>query len=202
MPLLVSITRSKSSAAITGMHVVLRPPVSADFEPWSRLRHESRNFLKPWEPTWAPDELSKDAFRRRLRRYAQAERDGTGHIFFIFDKKTGALMGGCQLSNIRQGVAQSAATLGYWMGERYAGKGMMTDAVQALTRYCVNKLGLHRIEAACLPDNAASRRVLTKAGFVEEGVARKYLKINGQWRDHLLFAIIEDDMSSGRTQKG
>lgn len=202
MPLLVSISRTASHPGITGVHVALRSPVAADFEPWSRLRHDSRNFLEPWEPTWAPDELSRDAFRRRLRRYAQAARDGTGHIFFIFDKKSGVLMGGCQLSNIRQGVAQSAATLGYWMGERYAGKGMMTDAVIALTRYCVAKLGLHRIEAACLPDNLASRRVLTKAGFVEEGVARKYLKINGKWRDHMLFAILEDDISSLRSQKG
>jgi ribosomal-protein-alanine N-acetyltransferase len=202
MPFVVSIARSATPAAITGTQVVLRSPVTADFDAWASLRHESRNFLKPWEPTWAPDELSKEAFRRRLRRYAQAARDGTGHIFFVFDKKTGNLMGGCQLSNIRQGVAQSAATLGYWMGERYAGKGLMTDAVTALTRYCLTRLGLHRIEAACLPDNIASRRVLTKAGFVEEGAARKYLKINGQWRDHLLFAILEDDLPPARSQKG
>jgi [ribosomal protein S5]-alanine N-acetyltransferase len=202
MPFLVSIARSGLPPAISGTHVSLRAPVAADFDAWARLRHESRDFLKPWEPTWAPDELSKEAFRRRLRRYAQATRDGTGHIFFVFDKRTGALVGGCQLSNIRQGVAQSAATLGYWMGERHAGKGLMTDAVTALTRYCITKLGLHRIEAACLADNAASRRVLTKAGFVEEGAARKYLKINGQWRDHLLFAIIEDDIAPGRSQKG
>jgi ribosomal-protein-alanine N-acetyltransferase len=202
MPFLVSIARPGTPAAITGSHVVLRAPVAADFDAWANLRHESRDFLRPWEPTWAPDELSKEAFRRRLRRYAQAARDGTGHIFFIFDKKSVALMGGCQISNIRQGVAQSAATLGYWMGQRYAGKGMMTDAVTSLTRYCIAKLGLHRIEAACLADNAASRRVLTKAGFVEEGVARRYLKINGQWRDHVLFAIIEDDLVSSRSQKG
>jgi ribosomal-protein-alanine N-acetyltransferase len=202
MPFLVSLARPAAPAAIIGTHVTLRPPVAADFTAWSKLRHESRDFLKPWEPTWAADELSKEAYRRRLRRYAQAARDGTGHIFFIFDKKSAALLGGCQLSNIRQGVAQSAATLGYWMGEQYAGKGLMTDAVTTLTRYCVTKLGLHRIEAACLADNEASRRVLTKAGFVQEGAARKYLKINGQWRDHLLFAIIEDDLTSARTQKG
>jgi ribosomal-protein-alanine N-acetyltransferase len=201
MPLAVSLARSKP-AAIAGAQVVMRPPVAADFEPWARLRHDSRNFLKPWEPTWASDELSKEAFRRRLRRYSQAARDGTGHIFFVFDKKTGALVGGCQLSNIRQGVAQSAATLGYWMGEPFAGKGLMTDAVTTLTRYCLTKLGLHRIEAACLPDNAASRRVLAKAGFVEEGIARRYLKINGQWRDHLLFAIIDDDLPSACPSKG
>ena len=202
MPLAVSLERSRT-AALAGVQVLLRPPAAADFESWARLRRDSRDFLTPWEPTWAPDELSKEAFRRRLRRYAQATRDGTGHIFFVFDKKSGALVGGCQLSNIRQGVAQSAATLGYWMGERYAGKGLMTDAVTALTRYCLTKLALHRIEAACLPDNAASRRVLAKAGFKQEGSARKYLKINGQWRDHLLFAIIDDDLTAAaRSQKG
>src|SRR5262249_55015002 len=118
MPLAVSLARSSTVAAIVGAYVTLRPPVAADFDAWARIRQGSRSLLKRWEPTWAPDELSKEAFRRRLRRYAQAARDGTGHIFFVFDKKTGALVGGCQLSNIRQGVAQSAATLGYWMGER------------------------------------------------------------------------------------
>ena len=202
MPLAVGLPRTKTSGAIGGAQVVLRPPVAADFEVWAKLRHDSRNFLVPWEPTWAPDELSKEAFRRRLRRYSQAARDGSGHVFFVFDKKAGALVGGCQLSNIRQGVAQSAATLGYWMGERYAGRGLMTDAVVTLTKYCLTKLGLHRIEAACLPDNIASRRVLAKAGFVEEGTARKYLKINGQWRDHVLFAIVEDDLAPVRPQRG
>jgi ribosomal-protein-alanine N-acetyltransferase len=202
MPLAVGLPRTKTSGAISGAQVALRQPVAADFEVWAKLRHDSRNFLVPWEPTWAPDELSKEAFRRRLRRYSQAARDGTGHVFFVFDKKAGALVGGCQLSNIRQGVAQSAATLGYWMGERYAGRGLMTDAVVTLTKYCLTKLGLHRIEAACLPDNIASRRVLAKAGFVEEGTARKYLKINGQWRDHLLFAIVEDDLAPARPQRG
>ena len=124
MPFAVSLAKSTTAAALSGTHVVLRPPVTADFDAWSRLRGDSRGFLKPWEPTWAPDELSKEAFRRRLRRYAQAARDGTGHVFFVFDKKTGDLVGGCQLSNVRQGVAQSAATLGYWMGERFAGKGL------------------------------------------------------------------------------
>ena len=202
MPLAVGLPRTKTSGAISGAQVALRPPVAADFEVWAKLRHDSRNFLVPWEPTWAPDELSKEAFRRRLRRYSQAARDGSGHVFFVFDKKAGALVGGCQLSNIRQGVAQSAATLGYWMGERYAGRGLMTDAVVTLTKYCLTKLGLHRIEAACLPDNIASRRVLAKAGFVEEGTARKYLKINGQWRDHVLFAIVEDDLAPVRPQRG
>jgi ribosomal-protein-alanine N-acetyltransferase len=114
-------------------------------------------------------------------------------MYFIFERKTGALVGGCQLSNIRQGAAQSAASLGYWTGRKFAGKGLMTDAVVALVRYAFERMALHRIEAACLASNAASRRVLTKAGFTAEGTARKYLKINGEWQDHLLFAVIAGD---------
>lgn len=197
MPLAAALARVKSVNVLEGARVVLRAPASADYDAWSKLRAASRDFLTPWEPTWAADELSKESFRRRLRRYAQAERDGTGHTYFVFDKATRALVGGCQLSNIRQGVAQSAATLGYWMGESYAGKGYMTDAVQAVVKYAFGKLGFHRIEAACLAENDASRRVLTKAGFTGEGTARKYLKINGKWRDHLLFAIVEDDPLPG-----
>jgi [ribosomal protein S5]-alanine N-acetyltransferase len=185
--------RSKAAAFIEGKLVRLRAPIAADFVEWSKLRGESREFLTPWEPTWAPDELTRAAFRRRLRRYAQAERDGTGLMFFVFDRKAEELTGGCQLSNIRQGVAQSAASLGYWMGQKHAGRGLMTDAVVTLVRHAFDRLGFHRIEAACLPTNVASRRVLTKAGFSAEGTARKYLRINGEWQDHLLFAVVVGD---------
>lgn len=183
----------KQPAFIEAKLVRLRSPLPADYVQWSKLRGESRAFLTPWEPTWAPDELSRAAFRRRLQRYAAAERAGSGHMFFVFDRKSGDLLGGCQLSNVRQGVAQSAASLGYWMGVKFAGKGLMTDAVVSLVRYAFDRLGFHRIEAACLPSNDASRRVLTKAGFTAEGTARKYLKINGEWQDHLLFAIVAGD---------
>ncbi len=193
MPIHATLSRPKSSAFVEGKHVRLRSPAAADYAQWSKLRDDSRDFLTPWEPTWAPDELSRAAFHRRLRRYAQAARGGTGHMFFVFDRKSGELAGGCQLSNIRQGVAQSAVTLGYWMGKKFAGQGLMTDAVITLARHAFDKLGFHRIEAACLATNAASRRVLAKAGFTAEGTARKYLKINGEWQDHLLFAIIAGD---------
>ncbi len=178
---------------IEGRLVRLRAPLAADYIEWSALRGQSREYLTPWEPSWSPDELTRAAFRRRLRRYVQAERDGTGMMFFVFDKKTDELTGGCQLSNIRQGVAQSAASLGYWIGQRHAGRGLMTDAVVTLVRHAFERLAFHRIEAACLPTNVASRRVLTKAGFTAEGTARKYLRINGEWQDHLLFAIIAGD---------
>jgi len=171
----------------------LRAPAAADYVQWSTLRGESRDHLTPWEPTWAPDELTRAAFRRRLRRYQQAERDATGYMYFVFDRRSNELVGGCQLSNIRQGVAQSAATLGYWMGRKFSGQGLMTDAVAHLVRYAFDRFGFHRIEAACLPTNVASRRVLTKVGFSAEGTARQYLKINGEWQDHLLFAVLSGE---------
>ena len=193
MPIRDTLSRIKQASYVEGKLVRLRPPVTGDYPQWSKLRADSRDFLTPWEPTWAADELSRAAFQRRLRRYAQAARDGTGHMFFVFDRKSGELAGGCQLSNVRQGVAQSAATLGYWTGKKFAGRGLMTDAVVTLTRHAFDRLGFHRIEAACLPANAASRRVLAKVGFSAEGTARKYLKINGQWQDHLLFAVLAGD---------
>ena len=192
MPLRTALAKVKASV-VEGRLVTLRPPQSGDYPQWSKLRGDSKAFLAPWEPVWAADELTRASFRRRLHRYAQATLEDTGRMFFVFDRKSGGLAGGCQLSNIRQGIAQSAATLGYWMGEKFAGQGMMTDAVVTLTRHAFDKLGIHRLEAACLPDNVASRRVLAKAGFTAEGTARKYLKINGEWQDHLLFAIIAGD---------
>jgi ribosomal-protein-alanine N-acetyltransferase len=121
-------------------------------------------------------------------------------MFFVFDRKSGDLAGGCQLSNVRQGIAQSAVTMGYWMGKKFAGQGLMTDAVATLVRHAFDRMGFHRVEAACLASNTASRRVLAKVGFTAEGTARKYLKINGEWQDHLLFAIIAGDPVPGSKQ--
>ncbi len=193
MSLPSTLTRRKSSFTVEGERVRLRSPIASDYAAWAALRAESRAHLIPWEPTWAADELTRDSFRRRLIRYRQAEREGSGYMFFIFAEPAVKLVGGIQLSSIRQGAAQSAATLGYWMGARYAGQGYMSDAVTSVLRHGLERLGFHRIEAACLPTNAASRRVLAKTGFTAEGTARKYLRINGEWQDHLLFAIVAGD---------
>jgi ribosomal-protein-alanine N-acetyltransferase len=177
--------------ALIGDGVMLRHPQASDYDAWARLRDQSRAHLQPWEPTWGPDELTRASFRRRLNRYAQEIREDRGYPYWIVSPG-GQILGGCTLSNVRRGVSQTAS-LGYWMGAAYAGKGYMTAGVAALLTHSFGALGLHRIEAACLPSNEASRRVLTKAGFTEEGFARRYLKINGEWRDHVLFAILAED---------
>ena len=177
---------------IRGENVYLRYPRVPDFFAWSRLRSESREFLVPWEPSWATDELSKGAFRRRLKKYQRETRLDSAYAFFVFRTEDNALLGGCTLSNVRRGVTQCCA-LGYWVGERFARQGYMFDAARALVPFIFKTLGLHRIEAACLPSNDPSKSLLGKVGFREEGLARRYLQINGEWQDHVLFALLADE---------
>lgn len=177
---------------LRGEGVYLRYPRIADYLSWSRLRGESRAFLAPWEPVWASDELTRGAFRRRIKRYQREARLDSAYAFFVFRSQDEILMGGCTLSNVRRGVAQ-CCSLGYWIGERFARQGYMHDAIRSLIPFVFSTLGLHRIEAACLPTNEPSKSLLQKAGFRQEGVARRYLQINGEWRDHLLFSQLEDD---------
>jgi [ribosomal protein S5]-alanine N-acetyltransferase len=179
---------------IRGQEVYLRYPRIGDYPNWARLRGESREFLSKWEPVWADDELTKGAFRRRIKRYHKETRLDSAYVFFVFRASDDTLIGGCTLSNVRRGVTQCCA-LGYWIGARFARQGYMTDAIRVLVPFVFRTLGLHRIEAACLPENRASRSLLAKAGFREEGLARKYLLINGEWSDHLLFALLEDEAS-------
>ena len=153
------------------------------------MREASRDFLTPWEPTWPADDLTRGAFRQRLRRYAEDQRTDQAYPFFLFRNDDNALVGGLALANIRRGVAQ-AGSLGYWIGAPYARKGYMTAAVRALIP-SLRTLRLHRLEAACIPANVASVRLLEKTGFRREGYARAYLCINGTWQDHLLYARLQ-----------
>jgi len=192
MAFLRSISTIHSSPLIRGRTVVLRAPVLSDFAQWARLREESRAFLAPWEPIWPGDDLTKIAFRRRIKRYQREIRNGTGFPFFLFSQDGETLLGGLTLAQVQRGVTQSAV-LGYWMGAPYAGKGFMSAGVRAALGFAFDSLGLNRIEAACLPTNNPSIALLEKVGFTREGYARKYLCIDGRWQDHLLYGIVRDD---------
>ncbi len=174
---------------VEGKGILLRVPRPEDFQHWRELRAESEVFLKPWEPKWAEDELSKTAYRLRLRAQRRAIDDGTAQPFFIFTPDGKSLLGGINITHIRRGVAQSG-TLGYWIGQPHAGKGHMTAALATLQIHARNTLKLHRLEAACLPRNAPSMRLLERAGFDREGLARSYLRINGVWEDHVLWGRV------------
>jgi ribosomal-protein-alanine N-acetyltransferase len=177
---------------LRGEGLYLRPATPGDFSSWTRLRAASRAFLEPWEPTWPDDDLTQAAFRRRLRRQDEDIARDEAYAFLIFDQTSDELLGGITLGGIRRGVSQSG-TLGYWMGAPHAGKRQMTRAVAATVEFAFSKLRLHRVEAACIPDNAPSIALLERNGFQREGYAREYLKIDGAWRDHILFALVESD---------
>ena len=187
-----TVSFSEPMPAVAGKGVSLRAPQNADYAEWAELREASRDFLTPWEPTWPADDLTRGAFRRRLKRYADDQRSDLAYAFLIFRDDDNALVGGLTLANIRRGVAQ-AGSIGYWVGAPYARKGYMTAAVRALIPFCFRTLRLHRVEAACIPGNAASVSLLEKTGFTREGYARGYLCINGIWQDHLLYARLQDD---------
>ncbi|MBN8967905.1 MAG: GNAT family N-acetyltransferase [Rhizobiales bacterium] len=186
-------TAAPPSLEPRGHGLLLRAPQASDYEQWARLRERSRAFLIPWEPIWPADDLTRAGFRRRLRRYAEDILDDRAYPFLIFREQDHVLVGAITLANVRRGIVQSG-TIGYWVGEPFAGQGYMTQALRVLLPTLFGELRLHRVEAACILTNVPSMRVLEKCGFAREGVARRYLCINGVWQDHYLYALLNEDL--------
>ena len=181
--------------------VRLRPPRYADYKAWRDLRDSSRAFLEPWEPSWETDMLTRAGYRKRVRLMAQDWRDDRGYAFHIFEQSSQALVGGINLTGVRRRAAQYAS-LGYWMGEGMAGRGLMSAALRVLLPAAFQKFGLHRVEAACIPENAPSRALLAKFGFRTIGLSRNYLRIDGRWRDHILHDVEFGDLMASRGMAG
>ena len=180
--------------------MTLRLPDHADWRQWSELREASAAFLVNWEPNWANDHLSRRAFTNRVYWAQRAEAQGTALPLMLVRREDAQVLGALTLDNIRRGPSQ-AGTLGYWIGQPYARRGYMREAILALTHHAFTNLDLSRLEAACLPENTASRAVLEKCGFKYEGVAQSYLQINGRWRNHVLYASLRADRR-GKTDAG
>ena len=180
--------------------MVLRLPGHADYRAWATQRQASAAHLTPWEPVWAHDHLSRRAFTNRVYWAMRAETTGTALPLLMIRRGDGALIGAITLDNIRRGPVQ-AGTLGYWIGAEFARQGYMHEAIGHVVFHAFEKMDLSRIEAACLPENAASRGVLEKSGFKFENVAQSYLQINGRWRNHVLYAKLRSDRR-GRTDVG
>lgn len=173
----------------------LREPQISHFSAWRQLRSESAGFLVPWEPRWPHDDLTKEGYRRRLRRYRRDGELGMAVTWFLFRDADDALLGGLTYSGMRYG-ASCSAQLGYWMGERFAGQGYMTRAVHISLGEMFHRRGMERIEAACVPENGRSIRLLERNGFVQEGYLHGYLEINGKRRDHILFALLKQNYAA------
>ncbi len=180
--------------------MTLRPPQHSDHRHWAGLRRASRDFLVPWEPSWAADHFARKAFTNRVYWSQRAIASGSAIPLFLIRRADDSLLGAITLDNIRRGPAQ-AGTLGYWIGEPHARQGYMREAIEAVVHYAFTELDLSRVEAACLPENKASRGVLERSGFKYEGVAQSYLQINGRWRNHVLYASLRGDRR-GRTEVG
>jgi ribosomal-protein-alanine N-acetyltransferase len=180
--------------------MTLRLPAHGDFRTWANLRFDNADFLMKWEPTWADDHLTRKAFTNRVYWAQRSSNAGTALPLFLERREDGALIGAITLDNIRRGPAQ-CGTLGYWVGEQYARQGYMGEAIAAMVHYAFERLDLSRLEAACLPENKASRGLLERSGFKYEGVAQAYLQIDGRWRTHVLYSALRMDRR-GRTLVG
>lgn len=188
--------RGSSNVVLETERLILRSPALEDFVEWSALRRKNHDFLQPWEPLWPRDHLTWKSYRRRViwsRRQAQHQRT---IVLLLCLKGSGEIIGGITLSNIR-GRPVRTATLGYWVGQKDARRGYMSEAVERVTQYSYGPLDLVRVEAACLAENMASRALLTRCGFAYEGVVRAYLEVNGIVRDHLLFARVNPERGNG-----
>lgn len=178
----------------------LRLPLHSDFRAWGTLRAQSAAFLKPWEPSWSDDHLSRKGFTNRVYWAQRAVASGTALPLFLIRREDNALLGALTLDNIRRGPSQ-AGTLGYWIGEPHKRRGYMREAIKAVVHHAFTAQDLSRLEAACLPENRASRGVLEMSGFKYEGVAQSYLQIDGRWRNHVLYASLRGDRR-GKTGVG
>lgn len=183
---------------LRGKRLTLRLPQMHDYEDWYRLRKASHAFLKPFEPRWTEADLARRVFSIRVKRAKQEADEGSDFTFFIFLSDSQTLVGGITLSNVRRRAAQFV-NLGYWMGQSFAGKGIMTEAVSVVLPFVFDTLDLHRVHAAFLPTNIASRKVLEKNGFAEEGFAERYLQIDGKWADHVLMGLTRERWETGAT---
>ena len=191
---------SKRKVKIETERLTLRPPTHSDFRAWSGLRRESQDFLIPWEPEWAEDHLTRKAFTNRVYWASRSIASGSALPLFMIRRSDEVLVGAITLDNIRRGPAQ-AGTLGYWTGAPHAREGYMREAIGAVVHHAFTRLDLSRIEAACLPENKASRGLLEASGFKYEGVAQSYLQIAGRWRTHVLYAALRSDRR-GKTDAG
>lgn len=179
----------------------LRPAERRDHQQWSALRRAAHAALQPWEPRWAADHLSERSFRRRVAWSDREIVNDRAYPFLIFladEPGPQRLIGGLTLENVRRGAAQSAS-LGYWLGPSFQGQGLMTEALGLVIGFAYSDLGLSRLEAACLPENDRSRRLLERRGFAEEALLHGYLQINGVWRDHILYERRSDARRAAST---
>ena len=192
MSFLNAYSLKKNLFEITGQKVILRPPQYSDWKAWADERKKNKLYLQPWEPLWSINELERSSFVKRVRMFERLSHNDQAYSFLIFTSDNEDFIGEVNISNVQRGIIQSC-TIGYWIAKDCEGKGMMSESLELVKEFIFNELKLHRIEAACLPHNMPSLKLLLKNGFIKEGTARKLLKINDKWQDHTVLSFILDD---------
>ena len=182
-------------ARLRSGEVVVRPLEPADGPAWREVRRRNAAWLAPWDATVPPGAAARpDSFRSLVRRLHKQARAGTTYPFAI--EVGGHFAGQVTVNNIVRGSAQFAS-IGYWIDQRYAGRGVTPLAVALVTDHCFGVAGLHRVELAIRPENTNSLRVAEKLGMHEVGYAPKFLHIDGAWRDHRIYAITVEECPEG-----
>ena len=197
MSFLNAYSLKKNLFEITGQKVILRPPQYSDWKAWADERKKNKLYLQPWEPLWSINELERSSFVKRVRMFERLSHNDQAYSFLIFKSDNEDFIGEVNISNVQRGIIQSC-TIGYWIAKDCEGKGMMSESLELVKEFIFNELKLHRIEAACLPHNMPSLKVLLKNGFIKEGTARKLLKINDKWQDHTVLSFILDDFKKSK----
>ena len=197
MSFLNAYSLKKNLFEITGQKVILRPPQYSDWKAWADERKKNKLYLQPWEPLWSINELERSSFVKRVRMFERLSHNDQAYSFLIYKSDNEDFIGEVNISNVQRGIIQSC-TIGYWIAKDCEGKGMMSESLELVKEFIFNELKLHRIEAACLPHNMPSLKVLLKNGFIKEGTARKLLKINDKWQDHTVLSFILDDFKKSK----
>jgi [ribosomal protein S5]-alanine N-acetyltransferase len=177
----------------------LRPLTVGDRRAWRRVRQRNVAWLSRWDATTPPGADARPRTFRAMVRAMHGEARAGRQLPFALEYD-GEFIGQLTVNNVTRGSAQFAS-VGYWIDERYAGRGLVTRAVAMAVDHCFFVLHLHRIEIAIRPENAASLRIVEKLGIPEYGFAPRYLHIDGDWRDHRLFSITREDCPRGLEER-
>jgi ribosomal-protein-alanine N-acetyltransferase len=182
-----------------GRRVMLRPLAANDFRAWSEVRRRNADWLTVWEPSRPPHQPDpahdRGAFTARCQQRDRDRTAGTAYQFGLFVDQQVA--GEVNINNVIRGAMQSA-TIGYWIDQRHAGNAYTAEAVVVVMQFAFEQLMLHRIEICIVPRNLRSRRIVEKLQIREEGLAERYLEINGVWEDHLRFGITVEEWHERR----
>jgi len=182
----------RKTLTINTERLILRPPEARDYIEWSKIRQDSAKFLEPWEPVRDSEYMTRKAFQNRVVWARRMLKERRALNMLIYRREDNRLVGGITLDNMQGGVSKSC-TVGYWIGQDFIRQGYMAEALSASVIHAFTVMDISRIQAGCLPENAASRALLERSGFKYEGVAQSYLQIAGRWRNHVLYANLRSD---------